>query len=433
MPSASSDSHTVSLAGIDFSSSAELLLEQCEQLALISDMPGMVSRAYLTHEHAKCNDTVKTWIERDGLIASQDQAGNILATMPCENPDAPTLLLGSHLDTVPNAGKYDGILGVLIGLEALHLAKRNNQRFPFNIVLIGFGDEEGTRFSSTLLGSRAVAGKWDKSWFDLSDKNDCRLDSALVDFGCDPDLIETCSLASSALLGYLEVHIEQGPVLEDADLPLGVVTSIAGAKRVVVDIAGQAGHAGTVPMLLRQDALVTASEIILLVERTAHRYQVVATVGRIDCKPGAPNVIPGHCQFTIDIRSGSNQTRDFALQSIHEEVQALVEARRVEMKWKEIYSAGAVKCAGWCQRLFETVINDMKLESLSLMSGAGHDAMSFASITDVGMLFLRCKGGLSHHPDESVTLEDTALSVEALYRALLKLRDDESFSSITAR
>ncbi len=404
-----------------FQQSAAEIMQWCEQLALLTATPGKVDRRYLTPEHKRCNLLVGEWMQQAGLQIKQDQAGNIIGSLPGTDPDAGTFLIGSHLDTVPDAGKYDGILGVLLPIAALKLLQSRGEIFPFTIDIIGFADEEGSRFGTTLLGSRAIAGSWNPKWFALKDAQGIALEQALKDFGCDPAAISTCSYANEKLLGYLEVHIEQGPVLEAAALPLGIVSSIAGARRFVIDIEGFAGHAGTVPMQLRNDALVAAAKAVLLIEQAALKHGVVATVGRISCTPGAPNVIPGHCQISLDIRSGDDALRDVALADILDALHALGRPG-LQVVWKEIHSATAVACKEWIQDLLEAVIVEMHMQPLRLLSGAGHDAMCIADICDAGMLFVRCKEGISHHPAESITLDDTAIALEALCRSLVLLK-----------
>lgn len=397
------------------------VMQQCEALAGISSMDNAVCRTYLTEEHRACNQLVTAWMQSAGMGVWQDQAGNISGRYQSDNADAEILILGSHLDTVPNGGKYDGILGVLIAIEVVGILNSKNERLPFHIDVVGFGDEEGSRFGTTLLGSRAVAGHWKPEWLDLIDKEGIRLADALREFGGDPGQIHTASRAGDNLMGYLEVHIEQGPVLEDLDQPLGVVSSIAGARRFMVNIIGKAGHAGTVPMTLRQDALIAAASAVHMVEQIANRFHIVATVGQMHAYPGATNVIPGNCHFSIDIRSGRDQTRDLAVTAIQEQIDDMIAERKMHIEWSEIHNASAVQCASWMQRAIEDVILDMALEPVSIVSGAGHDAMSLAAITDIAMIFVRCAGGVSHHPDESVTSTDVASAIEALKRTLTKL------------
>ncbi len=393
----------------------------CDQLAVISSNPNNISRFYLTPEHKRCNEQVAQWMQDAGMDTWVDAAGNLCGRYEAQDTCAKTLLLASHLDSIPNAGAYDGILGVLVAIAAVKELSEKNIYLPFAIEIIGFGDEEGTRFGSTLLGSRAVAGTWNPDWWQLTDRAGISLQQAFIDFGLDPDNIKSAARDPDDILAYLEVHIEQGPVLEDENLALGIVTSIAGARRFAIDITGYAGHAGTVPMGMRKDALVGAALGIALVENIAKEFNVVATVGKISCGPGAVNVIPGHASFTIDIRSGDDHVRDQAFAKIQHELDLICESRNLIASWQEIHNAPAVVCADWMQELQASVLCDMGVTPYKLMSGAGHDAMALADICDVAMYFVRCKGGVSHHPDESVTEADVALSIEALSRTLEKL------------
>ncbi|OZY83690.1 allantoate amidohydrolase [Cellvibrio mixtus] len=400
---------------------AEKVMHWCDQLAAISSHPENISRFYLTPEHKRCNELVAQWMQDAGMETWVDAAGNLCGRYDGKNPCAKTLILASHLDSIPNAGAYDGILGVLVAIAVVEQFYQNDITLPYAIDIIGFGDEEGTRFGSTLLGSRAVAGTWNPEWWELKDRNGISLKQAFIDFGLDPDNIQSAARNPDDLLAYLEVHIEQGPVLENENLALGIVTAIAGARRFSIDIEGYAGHAGTVPMPMRKDALVGAALGVVLVENIAKEFDVVATVGKIECGPGAVNVIPGHATFTIDIRSGDDQLRDQAFAKIQHELDMICLNRNLVARWSEIHNAPAVVCADWIQALQASVLRDMNLHPYTLMSGAGHDAMAMADICDVAMYFVRCKGGVSHHPDESVTVDDVALAIDALSNTLQKL------------
>jgi len=400
---------------------ANKVMHWCDQLAAISSHPENISRFYLTPEHKRCNALVAQWMQEAGMETWVDAAGNICGRYDAKNPCAKTLVLASHLDSIPNAGAYDGILGVLIAIAVVEQLYQSDITLPYAIDIIGFGDEEGTRFGSTLLGSRAVAGTWNPDWWELKDRNGISLKQAFIDFGLEPDNIHSAARNPDDLLAYLEVHIEQGPVLEDENLALGIVSAIAGARRFAIEIEGYAGHAGTVPMPMRKDALVGAALGVVLVENIANEFNVVATVGKIECGPGAVNVIPGHAKFTIDIRSGDDQLRDQAFAKIQHELDMICINRNLAASWNEIHNAPAVVCADWIQALQASVLCDMNLNPYKLMSGAGHDAMAMADICDVAMYFVRCKGGVSHHPDESVTVEDVALAIEALGNTLQKL------------
>lgn len=400
---------------------ANKVMHWCDQLAAISSHPENISRFYLTPEHKRCNALVAQWMQDAGMETWVDAAGNICGRYDAKNACAKTLVLASHLDSIPNAGAYDGILGVLIAIAVVEQLYQSDITLPYAIDIIGFGDEEGTRFGSTLLGSRAVAGTWNHDWWVLKDRNGISLKQAFIDFGLEPDNIHSAARNPDDLLAYLEVHIEQGPVLEDENLALGIVSAIAGARRFAIEIEGYAGHAGTVPMPMRKDALVGAALGVVLVENIANEFNVVATVGKIECGPGAVNVIPGHAKFTIDIRSGDDQLRDQAFAKIQHELDMICINRNLAASWNEIHNAPAVVCADWIQALQASVLCDMNLNPYKLMSGAGHDAMAMADICDVAMYFVRCKGGVSHHPDESVTVEDVALAIEALGNTLQKL------------
>ncbi|MBW8189773.1 allantoate amidohydrolase [Neiella marina] len=406
---------------IDSHAMAEQIMAWCDELASISAESEGIHRFYLTPEHHACNERVATWMRQATMTTHVDQAGNLIGRYASNQADAKTLIIGSHLDTIPNAGRYDGILGVLLPIAVIDLLQRQGIQLPFHIDVIGFGDEEGIRFGATLLGSRAVAGTWDNNWWSLNDRADTSLAQAFDQFGLDPDAITQAAYAAEQLLGYLEVHIEQGPVLEQQGLPVGIVSAIAGARRFQIDIEGQAGHAGTVPMTMRQDALLGASEAALLIEQTAQKFGVVATVGQLTCGPGAVNVIPGNVRFSLDIRSVDDAVRDEAIGHLQQQLEKICHQRRLTCQWHQIHQAPAVKCAPWWLELQQQTMASLALKPLVLMSGAGHDAMAFADMTDIAMYFVRCKGGISHHPDESITSADVAVAFDTLLETLLQL------------
>jgi len=394
--------------------SAARLLQRCDELAAISATEGAICRTYLTDEHRRCNAKVMQWMAGAGMDTYTDAAGNCWGHYAGDGNAEQSLLLGSHLDTVPDAGRYDGILGVLAAIEVVERFHARGRRLPFHIDVVGFADEEGARFGATLLGSRAVAGQWDPAWFELRDADGISMAEAFTDFGLDPAHIARASRAGDKLLGYWELHIEQGPVLEQRDLPLGLVSAIAGARRLQFTLRGRAGHAGTVPMAMRRDALVAAAGAVQIIDAQARHFDVVATVGKIEAHPGSVNVIPGRCQFTLDIRSGDDGLRDRALETILREIGDHCDRAQVAMEHREIHSAAAVPCAPRLQDAGRRALQRCGLEPFTLPSGAGHDAMAMAAVADIGMLFLRCKEGISHHPDESVALEDVALGLDVL-------------------
>ncbi|GLS25713.1 allantoate amidohydrolase [Marinibactrum halimedae] len=406
-----------------FASAAERLLHRCDVLGGFSALSDGILRAYLTPEHAKANAQVAEWMEEAGMSTWQDAVGNQWGRYEGIEADAKTLVLGSHLDTVPYAGRYDGILGVLAAVELVADLHGRGERLPFAIEIVGFCDEEGTRFGATLIGSKALAGQWNDDWMQLQDDDGISMWSALQAFGLDPHNVRDAALNPDQLLGFWEIHIEQGPVLESLDLPVGVVTGIAGARRANIRLTGQAGHAGTTPMHLRRDALVGAAEVALAVEEIAKRAggDIVATVGQLFARPGAVNVIAGGAMLSLDVRSQSDDERDRVLEEINDATETIAARRNLDMMWEWQHSAGAVLCDDGFQAVFAQAIADEDIIAQHLPSGAGHDAMAVAEITPMAMLFLRSPRGLSHHPDEAVIEDDVAITLSVMARALKAL------------
>ena len=402
-----------------FKTSAERVMRRCEALAAVSESGDYIERTYLSDSHKRANAIVEGWIAEAKAEHWQDAVGNVWGRLPSQDADSKTLILGSHLDTIVDAGKYDGILGVLMAVELLHLLRSQRIALPFNIDVVGFCDEEGVRFGATLLGSYAIADRWKDDWLDLTDVNGVSIAEAMTSFGLDSTKVSDAAIPRENLAGYLEVHIEQGPVLDRANLPVGEVTAIAGARRFNFVIEGESGHAGTVPMEMRKDALVGACLCIQEVEKAANLYDVVATVGDINCHPGAVNVVPGNVQFSLDIRSARDKTRDAAFAWLTDRFDSILNSRDLAMSWQEIHKAPSVACSSKWQRTLEKSIADCNLEVLSLPSGAGHDAMAMENITPLGMLFVRCKDGISHHPAESIMVQDVEVAMEVLMTAII--------------
>jgi allantoate deiminase len=326
-------------------------------------------------------------------------------------------LLGSHLDTVRDAGRYDGMLGVVTAIECVAQLHQTQQRLSFAVEVIGFADEEGVRFGATLLGSRAVAGTFDPKALEARDGAGIVLAEALREFGLDPAALPTAARTPQQLLAYVELHIEQGPVLERAGLGVGCVSSINGATRLAVDYRGHAGHAGTVPMTGRQDALCAAAEAILHVEqRCGAEPDLVGTVGRIEAAPGAVNVIPGRCRFTVDIRAPDDVQRERAVAEVRLALLALAARRDIAAEITTLHESPAAPCAPWLMQQIDRAIEAEGLAAVRLPSGAGHDAMAMAAIAAIGMIFVRCAGGISHHPDERISEADAALGAATLER-----------------
>ena len=407
----------------EFSDAAALVMARCEALGSLSQNPSCLDRRYLTEQHKLANQLTSGWMIEAGMTTWQDSVGNIWGRYTSAVPNAPRLIIGSHLDTVPNGGKYDGMLGVVAPVTLMAMFSGEGRQFPFHIDIVGFCDEEGTRFGTTLLGSRALTGKWQDEWRRLKDEDGISLEDAMKHFGLDFDAINSATIAQTDLLGYLELHIEQGPLLEQENLPVGVVNAIAGAKRFSLTVTGMAGHAGTVPMSMRHDALCASAEMILAVESISQqRPGVVATVGKIENAPNGVNVISGRCQFSLDIRSEEDTLREAALAEILQKINDIAVLRNVELKIEQTHSAPAVHCDSALQNTLLKGVTEAGIEPKVLASGAGHDAMAMAEICPVAMLFTRCKGGISHHPAESITTDDVAASLAVMHHSLRTLK-----------
>jgi allantoate deiminase len=393
------------------------VMAHLHELARCSSDPGKLTRLYLTPAHAAAARVVRGWMEQAGMTADLDAAANVVGRYEGDRPGLPALLLGSHIDTVRDAGHYDGNLGVIAAIEAVAALHRAGERLPFAIEVVAFGDEEGVRFPSKLTGSRAVAGTFDAQTLDVVDAQGTHLEAALRNFGCDPRAIPAIARPRDVVLGYVEVHIEQGPVLEQLKLPIGVVTAINGASRFRIEVAGHAGHAGTVPMALRQDALAAAAEMILAVERRAADATgqgLVATVGSIEAAPGAPNVIPGKAVFTLDIRAPVDADRFGAIEELVSQFADLAARRHVRVKVERFYDEPAASCDPALVAALEAAVARAEITPHRLPSGAGHDALALATLCPIAMLFVRCKGGISHHPAESITTRDADVAMRVL-------------------
>lgn len=398
---------------------AEQVLARCADLDRISAHPVHLERTHLTPEHRRANDLAGQWMQEAGLRVWQDAAGNICGRREGRERGLPALLLGSHLDTVPDAGSFDGMLGVVMAIAVVERLGREIDQFPFALEVIGFSDEEGARFGKALLGSQAAAGTWDPDWWDLRDRDGITLHQAFTTFGLDPNKVGSAARRPDDLVGYLEAHIEQGPYLEAADASLGYVTTIAGARRFRITFTGEARHAGGTPYERRRDALVGASEAIVAIERIAKADGTIATVGRIDAKPGAVNVIPGRADISLDLRAASDLERDDTWHSIRTELASLCKERGLRLDITENHTAPAAPCAPWLQEaVIAGIATTGDTDPMGLWSRAGHDAMAIAAITDIGMLFLRCHDGISHHPDENVRAIDVERGLDAFTEAV---------------
>jgi allantoate deiminase len=403
------------------------VLARCAELDRHSSHPEHLERVYLSPEHAAVNGVVAGWMERAGLTPRQDAAGNQYGRREGREPGLPALLLGSHLDTVPDAGSYDGMLGVLM---AVAVAERLGERvddLPFALEVVGFSDEEGTRFDKALLGSCAAAGLWDPAWWDLRDADGTTLRDAFASFGLDPRAVGDAARRPEELVGYLEAHIEQGPSLEAADASLGYVTTIAGARRFHLEVLGEARHAGGTPYERRRDAVVGAAECVTAIERIVRPSGAIATTGRFEAHPGAVNVIAGRVELSLDLRAPTDAARDAVWDEVEAELQRVCAARGLVLRVTETHRAPAMPCASW---LTDAVVRGIATTGdrapMGLWSRAGHDGMAVGAVTDIAMLFVRCHDGISHHPDEAVREVDVARGLDALEAAVLAVAEQVS-------
>jgi allantoate deiminase len=397
------------------------VVERCRELARVSEERDRLTRPYATPAMARANALVGAWMGQAGLDVRTDAGGNLVGHLPGAHPDAGTLLVGSHLDTVRDAGAFDGPLGVLVAIEAVELLSEREVVLPFAVDVLGFSDEEGLRFSTAYLGSRAVAGTLSPELLEIRDAAGITVRQALRAFGGDPDAIATASRAGERILGYLEVHMEQGRELERAGLPVGVVSAIVGGTRAEVRFTGVPGHAGTMAMDDRHDALCAAAEWVLEVEQAAReRPGLLATVGRLTAYPGASNVVPGEVSATLDIRHAADDVRATAADGLRARADEIATSRRLRATSHTRLDNPSVAVDPALTATLEQAIAGQGISVLRLPSGAGHDGIALADITGIAMLFVRCTG-VSHHPDERVEPADARVAVEVLADAVSQL------------
>jgi allantoate deiminase len=402
---------------------AARIVSRVEELARISETPDKLTRMSFSPEHRRAAGLILGWMREAGMSARMDEIGNVVGRLEGATPGLPCLMLGSHLDTVRDAGMWDGPLGIITAIECVGAVARLGLRLPFALEVIGLCDEEGVRFSSTLLGSRAVADRFDPALLDAVDENGVSLRAALHGFGLDPAQIGRAARRRGDVLAYVELHIEQGPLLEAAGLPVGVVTAISGASRFRIELEGMAGHAGTVPMPLRRDALAGAAECIIAIERICRGLDgVVGTVGQIAAEPGAVNVISGSVRFTADIRAADDSRRAGAVAAVIGTVEEAATRRQLALRIINTHDGAAAACAPWLRAQLRDAVAAAGFEPLELASGAGHDGMAMIHIAHIAMLFVRCRGGVSHHPDEHVEPADVAAGMQALLHFIKTFR-----------
>ncbi|HYI25836.1 MAG TPA: allantoate amidohydrolase [Thermomicrobiales bacterium] len=405
---------------------AATIMERCDVLATFTTEDGRITRPYGTPALAASRQQVAEWMALAGMATRVDQVGNLFGRYEGAEPGAKAFLIGGHIDSVVNAGRYDGILGVLTGIAAVESLRDVGTRLPFAIEVIAFADEEGNRFSTSFLGSSPAAGMWNPAWMALTDADGISLGEAILGFGGDPGAIAGDALDPESLLGFIEVHIEQGPVLQDRNLPVAVVSAITGAARAEIALTGQAGHAGTVPMGMRRDALAGAAEVILAIEAVGREHDgFVATVGTLSVDPGATNVIPGGVTMSLDLRHPDPAVRAAAVREIQARVAGIAVGRSLELDWTDLPGFAETTCDAALSRALEDAIRAEGVAPVRIFSGAGHDAIPMSRITPVSMMFVRCRDGISHNPLESIVINDVEVALRVLERFLQSIAGGE--------
>jgi allantoate deiminase len=410
---------------------AEEVIARCRTLASFSEDAGGTRRTFLSAPMRDCHREITQWLEPLGAQIRVDAAGNLRALYPALGSAGPRLVVGSHLDTVPNAGAYDGVLGVLLSLALLQALQ--GRKLPYEIEVVGFSEEEGVRFGTPFIGSRALVGRLDEELLARTDANGISVRKAIQDFGLNPAEIAQAAL-KDGVFGYLEFHIEQGPVLERLGRPLGVVEAIAGQSRMELTFVGRANHAGTTPMDLRYDAVAGAAEWIAAVEHVARSARgLVATVGSVEVKPGATNVIAGEVRLSLDVRHGADDARTHAVDELIRLAEKIARERGLSVHWDTWLSQSAVAMDLFLSGQIEDAIRKAGCEPHRMVSGAGHDAMILAERVPAAMIFLRTPGGISHDPTESVAVDDVAKAIECGVYLLDQLASSPLIQTRTCR
>jgi allantoate deiminase len=447
-----------------YADSARLVMERCDILGGYSEEPDRLTRRYGTEPMRQANAAVAEWMREAGMETRQDAIGNLIGRYEGSSPDAKTFLLGSHLDTVRDAGKYDGPLGVMVALACVERLHARGERLPCALEVYAFADEEGLRYHTAYLGSSVAAGSFDPAVLAREDAAGVSLAEAIRAFGGDPDRLPESARRPDELLGYAEVHIEQGPVLEERGYPVGLVSAIQGQTRIAVTFTGEAGHAGTVPMWMRRDALCAAAEMVLAAETLAkgavgakgpyaagsltlgslfvaefgapitgnppfgghppYIENFLATVGQLTVEPGASNVIPGRVTLSLDVRHSDDKVRVKACDNLERRAREIAGRRGLRLDWRVTQETATVTCSKRPTKLLRQAIESQPALVQTLPSGAGHDAAIMSQIAEIAMLFVRCERGISHSPAEAVALEDVATAVEVTERFLALLAKD---------
>ncbi len=416
---------------VDIRNRALQVIARCQRLACFSEDSGSTRRIFLSPPMRDCHHEIATWLEPLDVPVKVDAAGNLRAVYPAAESNAARLLIGSHLDTVPNSGAYDGVLGVILAIALIE--ELRGQRLPFAIEVVGFSEEEGVRFGAPFIGSRALVGRLDQELLDRRDAQQISVRQAIEDFGLNPAQIPQAELQTDTL-GYLEFHIEQGPALENAGQPLGVVEAISGQSRLQFTFLGRANHAGTTPMHLRYDAIAAAAEWITAVERTARGVpDLVATVGSFEAKPGATNVVAAEARLTLDVRHRSDEVRARAVEDLTREADKVAQRRSLSLRHAYMLDEQTTAMDPFLVGQIGEAIEKTGCTPLHMVSGAGHDAMILAEKVPAAMIFLRTPGGISHDPAESVAVDDVEKAISCGVHLLDQLASSAQFQQGTHR
>ncbi|MFS0557106.1 Zn-dependent hydrolase [Brevibacillus sp. 179-C9.3 HS] len=402
---------------------SDRLWDRLEQLGNIGKQEaGGITRLSFTPEERAAKDLVAGFMKEAGLCVREDAVGNLIGRKDGKNPAAPVVLVGSHIDSVPNGGDYDGPLGVLAGVEILQTMQEQGIETEHPIEVIAFTDEEGTRFGYGMIGSRGIAGLIKREELEQADKNGVTIAEAMRQSGIDPDSTSLAARTPGSVKAYVELHIEQGKVLESRGLSVGIVTGVAGPLWLNFVLEGEAGHAGATPMNLRRDPMAAAAQVMLVIEEEAGRTGTsVGTVGRLQAFPGGVNVIPGRVEFSLDLRDVDEAIRDEVEQRIYDRAKSICAERNVTLKVELLQRIAPAVCSDDIQNAVAEACEAEGLEAFRLPSGAGHDCMQLVDLCPVGMIFARSKDGISHNPAEFTTKEDCANGAQVLYRTVLSL------------
>jgi len=416
---------------IETTGRAGSVIARCRKLASFSEDPESTRRTFLSPPMHECHREIAGWMEPLGARSRVDAAGNFHGFYPATQPDAPRLLIGSHLDTVPNAGAYDGILGVVLAVALLE--ELRGKKLPFAIEVLGFSEEEGVRFGTPFIGSRALVGRLDQELLSVQDSRRVSVRRAIEEFGLNPNEVPQAELKNDTL-GYLEFHIEQGPVLESLKLPLAAVDAIAGQSRLELIFLGKGNHAGTTPMQLRHDAVAGAAEWISLVEKLAQETSgLVATVGKIEAKPGTTNVIAFEARLTLDVRHSSDKIRSCAVADLIHQARDIAARRGLSVRETSLLDQPAVAMDPFLTAEIEQAIRKTGCKPHRMTSGAGHDAMVLAERVPAAMIFLRTPGGVSHDPAETIVAEDVEKAIQCGLHLFDQLALSQEFQQRTSR